>query len=406
MGAAPRLWPRTVTAAARPSPRLVGPRFAAFYAAKFILLGVQLPFFAGWLALNGFVASEIGLLTGAALMARLLLGPFIAYWADRQSDERRAMRIVAALFAIGGVGLAVAPGKATIAAAAFLVYWTFGLLVPLSDSLALRADRNGWIRYGRIRATGSASFLLTTILGGAALARLGVGAAAPAMAAAGCATFLAALAMPAGVGGRGPGTAPSWREAPRLLKAPIFLAALAAAGLIQGAHAVYYAFSYLRWAELGYSETVIGLLWATGVIAEIVLLVAARNVAGRLSPSRLLMIGAGAAAVRWFATALEPSLAVLFLIQTLHAGTFAAAYLGSIEFIDRAAPARLVNTAMTVMSATGVGAVTGAATIAAGYLWESEGPAAAYFLMSVMGVAAFAISVWLAARWDGRRLFE
>ena len=150
----------------------------------------------------------------------------------------------------------------------------------------------------------------------------------------------------------------------------------------------------------------IGLLWATGVIAEIVLLTRMRSIAARFNPAVLLAAGALGAAVRWSITASEPSLWVLFLTQTLHALTFAAAYIGTIEFLDRAVPTRLVNTGMTLMSTAGVGAITGLATVIAGFIWQGQGPAIAYLMMAVMGAGAFVIALLVGRLWDGGRLFE
>lgn len=386
--------------------KYAGPLYASYYGGQFVLLGFQLPFFGGWLALNGFKASEIGLVTGAALIARLLFGPLVAFWADHQSDERRPLRVVTFIFALGAVGLLIAPTKILIAVSAAMLIWSFGLLVPLTDTAVLRADRNGWLHYGQTRAVGSFCFLTTNILGGAMLASLGIPAAAPAMAAAASFAFLMTFLLPAGAGGRGGVKPVSWREAPKFLTHPIFLIVLFSAGLTQGGHAVYYAFSFLRWEQLGYSTLVIGCLWATGVVAEIFLLTRARGLARRLGPAKLLALGGAAAAVRWTIVAIEPPLPLLFVVQTLHAGTFACAYLGAIEFLDRAAPLRLVNTGMTLMSTTGVGAVTGMATVAAGFVWNGYGAAPAYLMMAAMGAGAFLAALLLMRAWDGEKLFD
>ena len=380
--------------------------YSLFYSGQFVLLGVQLPFFAGWLTLKGFTAPEIGLLTGAALITRLAIGPFIAFWADTQDDERRALKLISGVFAAGAAGLIVFPGKELIALAAFAVLWAFGMLVPLTDTAVLRADRNGWLHYGRTRAVGSFAFLSTTIASGVALAHLGIAAAAPAMAMAAFFAFAMSFLLPPQAGDRGGAKPVSLREAPKLLGSTVFVVVLFAAGLTQGAHAVYYAFSYLRWSAIGYSEITIGALWATGVVAEIAVLVGARRLVRRRSPVFLLALGGGAAALRWSLTAAEPPLAILFLIQMMHAFTFAAAYLGAIEFIDRAVPVRLVNTAMTLMSATGVGAVTGIATAVAGFIWTDIGPAAAYLMMAGMGGCAVILSFVAARLWRGGPLFE
>jgi hypothetical protein len=60
---------------------------------------------------------------------------------------------------------------------------------------------------------------------------------------------------------------------------------------------------------------------------------------------------------------------------------------------------------MTLMSTTGVGALTGLATIAAGFVWSAYGAPPAYFLMTAMGLCAFALALLLGRVWDGGKLF-
>lgn len=379
--------------------------YSALYGGKFVLLGVQLPFMSGWLALRGFSPQEIGLVTGVALGLRLVLGPPVAFWADGQADERRPLRIIAFLFAAGGVLLAASPVKSAVVAGAILLIWSFGLLVPLTDSSVLSADRAGLLQYGKIRAVGSFAFLVSTVLGGEALTRFGLGSAGALMAGAGVATFLATLALPA-VQAPKAGAGPRWRDAPMLLGEPRFLAALFAAGLTQAAHAVYYAFSILHWASLGYTPRVVGLLWATGVLAEIALLTRARGLARRLRPDLLIALGAAGAVARWLLTAAEPALPLLFGVQTLHALTFGATYIGTIEFVDRAIPRRLVNTAMTLHSTTGVGALTGLSTVVAGYIFAGHGASAAYVAMAGVAGTGFALALALSRMWRGVKLFD
>src|SRR4051812_19356680 len=54
-----------------------------------------------------------------------------------------------------------------------------------------------------------------------------------------------------------------------LVRDPVFMTAVVAAGLIQSAHAFYYGFSTLAWKRQGIAEDMTGVLWATGVAAEI-----------------------------------------------------------------------------------------------------------------------------------------
>ena len=380
--------------------------YALFYGGQFILLGVQLPFLAGWFATSGFSTVEIGSITGLALIARLLLAPFVALWADHQTDARLPLRIISGLFALGATTMAIFPSKAIIAGGAVLVLWSFGVLTPLTDTAVLRADKQGRLHYGRMRAVGSTFFLVTNVIAGYVVASAGVGVVVPVMAAAACLAFLASLALPPSEKFGPTQRLHAWRDAPQLIRNRFFLLAIVAAGLTQGAHAVYYAFSYNHWTALGISDSSIGWFWATGVIAEIFILTRARAFMRQLHPADLLMLGAGAAVIRWAIVAIAPPLWVLFATQLLHAFTFAAAYLGALEFVMRAVPARLVNTGMTLMSATGIGALTGLATFASGYVWQIAGPTSAYLMMSAMGVGALVASFILRQTWDTKRIFE
>lgn len=381
--------------------------YAAFYSSKFVLLGVQLPFLSGWLALKGLSAPEIGLITGAALSLRLLFGPFVAYWADSQSDRLRGLRAIALTFALSAAALMLPAGKMAIAAAAAILMWSFGVLVPLTDSAVMRADRAGLANFGQARATGSLAFLMTTLAGGEALTRLGLGAAAPIMAAAAATTFLIGAALPRPAESADAPRRPNLvGDVKRLLSPRVFLLALAAAALVQGAHAVYYAFSILHWSSLGYSPRVVGALWATGVGAEIIMLTRMRALTRRLNPAVLIAAGAVGAVLRWTLIGLEPPLALLFLVQTLHALSFAATYVGTIEFLWRATPARLINSAMTLNSTAGVGAATGIATIVAGHVYAASGPQTAYFMMAAMAGAGLVLALILARRWRGEKLFD
>src|SRR5258705_13079177 len=61
----------------------VAPRLALFYAAVFLLAGIQLPFWPVWLAGRGLGVSEIGLVLAAALWIKVIVNPLAGLLADR-----------------------------------------------------------------------------------------------------------------------------------------------------------------------------------------------------------------------------------------------------------------------------------------------------------------------------------
>jgi MFS family permease len=89
---------RTVEAAIMSRVALLRPaeRLSAFYAAIFLVAGIQLPFWPLWLAARGLTAGEIGSVLAAAIWAKVLATPAIGAIADKSGARRTAMGALAA----------------------------------------------------------------------------------------------------------------------------------------------------------------------------------------------------------------------------------------------------------------------------------------------------------------------
>jgi PPP family 3-phenylpropionic acid transporter len=94
-------------------------------------------------------------------------------------------------------------------------------------------------------------------------------------------------------------------------------------------------------------------------------------------------------------------LPVLFVLQTLHALTFAAAYIGVVEFLARAVPEQYRLTAMTVNATLGAGLFAATATVIGGRVFDTLGAVWAYALMGGLALLGVGLSLWLHRRWDG-----
>ena len=84
-----------------------------------------------------------------------------------------------------------------------------------------------------------------------------------------------------------------------LLRKPGVIALLAACCLLQLSHGPYYTYFSIYMDSHGYSARAIGHLWATGVIAEIILYTMLHRLLLRFSPRQLLLSAMLAATVRW-----------------------------------------------------------------------------------------------------------
>lgn len=384
-----------------------GQLYTAFYLGQFLFLGVQLPFLPGWLDSEGFSEPAIGWLTGGALILRLLLGPMIAYWAEGQKDQRLVLFLISGTMALSAGLLVFQQPAWSISILIILSMWSFGCLVPLTDTAVIRADKAGQINYGKARGLGSAAFIVGNLVGGILIGQFGDQVVIFWLAGASALTFLVSARLPqerptpANGVPLTPPVRPAFDLALRLFRSRSFVLLLIAAGMAQGAHAAYYYFSELHWSSLGYGSELIGILWTVGVLAEIGVLYAGRHFIKRFGPVTLMSLGAIASIIRWPLTGLSPPLPILIILQMLHALTFAATYLGSVEFVARAIPNNLTSTGMTLISTLGVGALTGLGAIMVGLVFTPQAPFIGYTLMAGMGTISLGACILLARHWDG-----
>jgi PPP family 3-phenylpropionic acid transporter len=366
------------------------PRVAALYAGLFMLGGIQLPFFPLWLKAKDLDAQQIGIVLAVPMMVRLFAIPAAARIAEHTGALRGTIAATLAAATLGYVAVGFGNGFFAILTLVALASTAWSPASPLAEAYALHglAERNR--AYGPVRLWGSVAFIVGTFLAGYAVDAL------PARDL--IWLIVAALALSALAGASlepmnfAPRTPPRGMTR-RLLTDPAFLAITAASGLIQGSHALYYGFSALDWSKAGLDGTVIAMLWALGVLAEIVLFAMQGRLPPVLTPAVLMFAGGAGGAVRWLAMAFDPPAAALPLLQLLHGLSFGATHLGALALLVKIAPEGRGATAQGYY-AIGLGAVMAAMMSLSGWLYAAYGNAAyaAMALAAVAGCACAAIA--------------
>ena len=313
-------------------------RLAAFYAAMFVFAGIVMPFFPVWLQAKGLDSRATGVVLAVPMLMRLVSLPLIARLADRWNAFRGVL--IAASFAsvLAYVLLARASGFVPIVLAVALASVALAPGLPVTDAYALKGLALRGRAYGPVRVWGSVAFVAANLFAGFVIDRIAPIDIIWLLVAALGIVALVSLALR-------PHAKPSAAEPLRasdskLWLSPAFWAITAAAGLIQASHAVYYGFSVLDWRAQGLDATFIGVLWGLAVCAEIVLFAVSARLLKRWSPLGLVGLGACGAFVRWGAMSFDPPLAILPLLQLLHAFSFGATHLGSVQLLARLAPDR------------------------------------------------------------------
>ncbi len=355
-------------------------RLCFFYAAYFAFIGIYLPFWPIWLRARGLGAEDIAILLALSIAAKVIGTPVCAHVADQSGERRRPIIVLAVLALASFMLFSAAQGFWPLIVVSLLFFTVWPPIMALGESLTMLTVQKVGIDYGRTRLWGSMSFIAFAILSGHALEGRHPDILFWMLLATLAMFVIAAVFVPdtRALRTSPPGRVPVFD----VLRLPAFILFLVAAAAIQSSHAVYYAFGTIHWREAGYSDVVIGALWAEGVIAEILLFALGDRIVRRLHPAWLLVLGGLAGALRWTTLAMTDTLPVIVVVQALHAFSFGAAHLAAIHFIARTVPPHLSASAQSLYSGVVMGLGLGILLLLSGWLYEAYA-GAAYHAMSV-----------------------
>jgi PPP family 3-phenylpropionic acid transporter len=270
-------------------------------------------------------------------------------------------------------------------------------LMPIADALSLTLVREGRMEYGPVRAVGSIGFMVSIAFAGWLTGVFGSN----------TLPWLVALPYVAAalLTRQLPDTAP--RQAAsrtaggvRLLTHRPFLLALAASALLQGGHAAIYGLGSLHWRLHGLPEGTIGLLWAEGVLAEILLFFAGKWFADRLGPAGLVGVAAVASLLRWTVIASTTALPALVAVQALHGATYGMTHLSAMLLLSRTIPPERAAAAQTLHAALGAVLPVGVLMWLTGQAYDGTG--SVFWAMAGLGALALPVA-WMTSRLPARR---
>jgi MFS transporter, PPP family, 3-phenylpropionic acid transporter len=368
-------------------------RFVLLYSLMYGAFGVASPFMPAFFEGRGVAPEQLGTLFAAGTAIRLVSGPLGGRLADRTQALRAVLAACQLFAALVALGLLSAPSFALLLLTSLLHAAALAPTTALGDALALGAarphDARSRFEYGWVRGTGSAVFVIGTLLSGQivdswGLASIIVLQAALLVAAAGAATLVPAPGRQIPVAAAEP-AAPAGVVA--LLRMPLFRRVMVVSGLVLGSHAMHDTFAVIRWSGAGVTPALASTLWSESVAAEVVVffLIGPRLLT-RLRPAGVLAVAGAAGVVRWVVMASSTSVVALALVQPLHGLTFAGLHLACVRLISAIAPQRLAATAQALY-ALGAGAMTALLTLASGWLYATLG-AQGFLMMAALCVAA------------------
>jgi PPP family 3-phenylpropionic acid transporter len=370
-------------------------RLSGFYFFYFASLGALIPYWGLYLRSLGFSVVEIGELV-AIIMATKIVAPNIWGWiADHTGQRMKIVRIGCLMSTLLFAAVFVVHGYwwMALVMTGFSFFWNAALPPFEANTLNhLGADTH---RYSSIRLWGSIGFILTVAALGALFEQAGTGWLPVVLIGLFAAIWLASLLVPEKTVGQQHHEHLSLRE---VLQQPVVISVLLVCFLVQASHGPYYTFYSIYMSEHGYSETLIGELWALGVVAEIGVFLKMRSWLPRYGARRLLLSATALTALRWLLLAgFVDKPWIMVLAQTLHAASFGLYHAVSIHLFHQLFRGRLQGRGQALYSSVSFGAGGAAGSFAAGYLWQGAG--AGWMYLAAAAVAALALVI----AWRGVR---
>ncbi|MEI6769617.1 MAG: MFS transporter, partial [Betaproteobacteria bacterium] len=317
--------------------------FAALSASYFAHIGFFNPYLSLWLKDQGMTLWVIGLMGSMQSLSRIV-APYLWGWLSDHTGQRvLLLRASAALALLGSLGMSFQELPWLLGMLFFMFLNTSGMMPMTEAALSHWVSVGGVFdthKYGRVRLFGSLGFLLTVCWAGAWFEHHG-------MKDFPLWTFWTLLAVNVSVW-----ALPNARESvavqghqPSVFKelfkvhnawffTTMFFHVLS--------HMCIYFYLSLYLDHLGYSKTMIGLLWGLGVVVEIGAFYTQSRWIHRFSLGQWLMICCACMVLRMALTSFcSQWLIVLFLAQALHGVTFAVQHTVSISWLATYFPGRL-----------------------------------------------------------------
>ena len=383
-----------MSAASRPAQSL---NFALFFFAYYGYVGVFSPYASLYFADRGLSATQIGILMSLMQVMRIF-GPNLWGWVADQSQRRvLVLRLTSIVAALSFCGMFV--GQTFLFFFALMV--TVNLFTsaqgPISEALMLSSMRGDLTHYGRVRLWGSVGFIVLVTLSGYALDWQGIE----------LMPWIALLMLvmvtsvtfslheePASQHTQQPN---SVRE---LLSRKSVLSFFASTFLMIAAHSSLYVYYSLYLSDIGYSKTVIGLMWSLGVIAEILFFFYQAPLFRRFGVRKLMLFSLAIAVIRFLMIGWgAQSLSVLLFAQVLHAATFGVHHSASVATLQRwfAGPLQARGQALYISISYGLGGTVGGLLLSA--CWDTFGARWVYVLAAIMSLLGL-FAAQLSYRWQ------
>ena len=368
-------------------------RLSGFYFFYFASLGVFVPYWGLYLQWQGFSAQEIGELTAIFLGARIITPNLWAWLADFHGQRMRIVRVTSIIGTIAFSAILLDNSYIWIAAVmlVFSIFWNATL--PQFEANTLQHLGENSHHYSKIRLWGSIGFIFTVTALGIVFEKISIDLMPIALIITMTGIWIMSLSVPESSDHNLTHKQLPLRD---ILKQPAIIAFFTVCFLVILSHGPYYTFYSIYLEQNGYSRTLIGQLWALGVIAEVIVFIFMHRFIPRYGLRLILILSLLLSTLRWLLIGLFPNMiTVLLFAQLLHAASFGTFHAAAIAWVHQHFVGKNQARGQALYSSIGFGAGGVLGSLTSGYLWDNPGPTFTFILAGISTLLA----TYIAFKW-------
>lgn len=355
-------------------------RLSSVYFFYFAVVGAISPYWGLYLESVAFSPAEIGLLSAIPMITKIAAPNIWGVLADFSGRRLTIIQLGALGACVFFCGVFISNNLLWLAFFITVFSFFWNAILSQFEVVTLNYLGDQAHDYSRIRLWGSIGFIVAVVGLGLLFDAVSVTHLPLVIFIFLLGIFLSTLTLPREKRSRKSGSPGNFLK---VLRAPIVIIFFAVMVLLQVSHGVYYTFYSIYLESLEYSRTLIGVMWAIGVIAEIVLFLKMPLLLRRFSAEHLLLFTLGITALRWAVIGwLADWLVLLVLAQLIHAFSFGAAHALSVEFVRVRFGRKSQGQGQALYSALCFGGGNAIGAYLSGILWQISAEAA--FLLSLL----------------------
>jgi len=365
-------------------------KLSSFYFFYFALLGGFAPYWGLYLEDTGFNLIEIAQITSILMVTKVLAPNVWAWVGDHYGKRLELVRYGTLLTLLFFLAFYLHTGFwwYVLVMALFSFFWN--AVLPQFEVITLYSLGEKRERYSQVRLWGSIGFVASVVLLGLVFDYISIAYLRDFLLV--IIIFIALVSLfsfnqPVRTNLRKRGSFV------RALKSPLVISFLVINFLLQLSHGPYYTFYSIYMEDLGYGRSTIGILWAVGVIAEVLLFIVMHRLLRRFSLRRIILVSLVLTTIRWLLVGTcSDVLFIVVLAQFIHAASFGAMHAVAIHFVHHNFSSDNQGQGQAIYSSVSFGAGGALGALLSGVIVTDYGSAMAFNLAAIASAVALLIA--------------